>query len=75
MTKELFSQKRTHEKNRKLFLKETGNMDRRNIYLSEKKKYKKHMYLAKRAFEENRLDKIGALAKSHQLNFGKLYKI
>ena len=61
MTKDTFIQQTLVKKLKASFLKENTNLNRRSLYLNEKKKLKTMLYQVKKAFTDKKLNKIGKL--------------
>ena len=59
-----FETKREFEKGNKEFLKFPGNIGRRMVFMHAKKKYKRTLYFAEKAFKEKNLYRIEQLVKS-----------
>ena len=62
MNKDCFSEQKLFKKAKSNFLKDPGNFDRRQIYLHQKKKYKRLLYFTKKSVSDKNIKKIGDLA-------------
>ena len=73
MTTELREERKDFIKAQKSFLRDK-TMDRRQFYMNKKKKFKRNMYLIKRAFQERKKTQIGILVKKAPNDFWKAVK-
>ena len=69
MNDDCFKAKKEFIKTRKEFLKFPSNMGRCTIYMNIKKRYKKTLYLAEKAFKEKKLLKLSQLHKKDPKQF------
>ena len=74
MTEDLRKERKDFVKAKKAFLGEKNNKDRRLFYMNKKRKFKKNMYLVKRAFQERKMNEIGKLVKKSPNDFWKAVK-
>ena len=69
MKKTSFEAKKELEKRKKEFLKFPSNMGRRMVFMHVKKKYKRALYFAEKAFKEKNLYRIAQLNKKGPKQF------